>query len=182
MRLFIGLWPDDAAVRELSAWAHDAQALCGGRIMQPHDMHLTLAFLGQTDARQTQALVDAVTDWPVSVRPFRLERFGVFERARVVWAGPADNDPLTWLHALYDTLWDRLVTMGHERPDTVFRPHVSLLRRARSCDVSALHRDAVVVYPQRCVLVASRPGETGSHYQMLAQLPVKDSDTPHDSS
>lgn len=172
MRLFIGLWPDEDAVRDLTAWAHDAHALCGGRIMQPADLHLTLAFLGQTDPKRAEALADAVSGWTVTMEPFQLARFGVFERARVVWAGPAEDDALAWLHTLYATLWGRLVAMGWQRPETPFRPHISLLRRARSCDVTALHREPVTVFPQRCVLVASRPRETGSHYQILAQLPV----------
>lgn len=172
MRLFIGLWPDDPAVRELTRWAHDAHAVCGGRMMHPQDMHLTLAFLGQATPEQANALARKVVHWPVHVEPFMLKRFGAFERARVVWAGPAENDRLPWLHALYDTLWCRLADMGWRRPDSIFRPHVSLLRRARSCDVSVLHRSAVPLDPQRCVLVASRPGESGSSYQVLAQLPI----------
>lgn len=172
MRLFIGLWPDDAAVQELTTWAHDAHAVCGGRIMQPADLHLTLAFLGHTEPERAAGLAQAVATWPVKLAPLRLTRFGQFERARVVWAGPDDHDPLPWLQTLYATLWDRLVTMGWQPPETAFRPHISLLRRARSCDVSALHRPPITVYPQRCVLVASRPGEASSHYQILAQLPA----------
>lgn len=172
MRLFIGLWLDDDAVAELSGWAHDAQALCGGRIMQPQDMHLTVAFLGQTDPEQTDALIKAVAHWPVQLQPLRLTRFGMFERARVVWAGPAEDDPASWLFLLYDTLWSKLVSMGWRRPESVFRPHVSLLRSAQPCDVTALHRPAVLAHPQRCVLVASQPGASRSDYQVLAQLPV----------
>lgn len=172
MRLFIGLWLDDAAVTELSAWAHDAQALCGGRIMQPQDMHLTIAFLGQAEPEQADALVNAAKNWSVQMQPFRLTRFGMFERAGVVWAGPDEDDPLSWLFLLYDTLWSDLRGMGWRPPETVFRPHVSLLRSARPCDVAVLHRSAVRVHPQRCVLVASRPGESGSNYQVLTPLPV----------
>lgn len=180
MRLFIGLWFDDEAVAELSGWAHDAQAVCGGRIMRPHDMHLTLAFLGQTQPEQAGALAQAVRQWPVYTEPFRLARFGSFERARVVWAGPGHDDLLPWLYTLYDTLWARLDAMGWRRPESEFRPHVSLLRRARSCDVTALNREPVLVHPQRCVLVASRPDGSSSNYQVLAPLRHMDSDTPYD--
>lgn len=172
MRLFIGLWPDDTALTELSAWAHDAQARCGGRIMRAPDMHLTLSFLGQADGDQAEALAKAAVQWPVRMQPFQLTRFGMFERARVVWAGPAEHDPLPWLFSLYDTLWSKLEGMGWRRPDTVFRPHVSLLRSARHCDVTVLHRPPVLVRPQRCVLVASRPDGSSSNYQVLAQLPA----------
>lgn len=172
MRLFIGIWLDDAAVTELSDWAYDAQALCGGRIMCPADMHLTVAFLGHAEPEQADALARAAQNWPVRMQPFRLTRFGMFERARVVWAGPAEDDPLPWLFTLYDTLWSCLMGMGWRPPESVFRPHVSLLRSARVSDVGVLHRPAVLARPQRCVLVASRPGEFGSNYEVLTQLPV----------
>lgn len=172
MRLFMALWPNEAAANELSAWAHDAQALCGGRVMRPEDMHLTLAFLGTTAPEQAQALIREVEHWSVEVQPFDLVRFGVFRRARVVWAGPAANASIEWLQTLYDTLWHRLTNMGWHRPDSVFTPHVSLLRGAGLCDVDVLHREPVRVFAQRCVLVASRPGESGSDYQVLAQLPM----------
>jgi len=172
MRLFIGLWPDDAAVHELSAWAHDAQALCGGRIMQPQDMHLTLAFLGHADADQQDALIRAVADWPVRLQPFHLERFGMFDRARIVWAGPGENNPVIWLHALYDTLWNRLKDMGWHRNYSTFTPHISLLRSAGSCDLTVLQREPVPCRPQRCALVGSRPDGRRSNYQVLAHLPV----------
>lgn len=180
MRLFIGLWFDDAAVSELTRWAHDAHAVCGGRVMRPQDMHLTLAFLGHADPGQADALIRAVPQWPVHTEPFHLARFGAFERARVVWAGPPENDSPTWLDTLYDTLWSRLDDMGWRRPESVFRPHVSLLRSARSCDVGALRRDPVLVHPQRCVLVASRPDGSGSNYQVLASLRFMDSDIRYD--
>lgn len=172
MRLFIGLWPDNAAANELSAWAHDAQMLCGGRLMSPEDMHLTVAFLGQADPNQIDALIDAVTTWPVRLQPFALQRTGRFERARVVWAGPAESDPMAWLHELYDTLWIRLERLGWQRSDTPFTPHVSLLRSAGPCNLQELQRAPVLCHPQRCALVGSRPDGRRSNYQMLAQLPI----------
>lgn len=172
MRLFIGLWLDDAAANELSTWAHEAQTLCGGRIMASQDMHLTVAFLGQADPDQRRALTKAVTTWPVRLQPFQLQRVGRFERARVVWAGPAENDPMVWLHELYDTLWARLGKMGWHPSDTPFTPHVSLLRSAGPCKLEVVQRAPVLCYPKRCVLVGSRPDGRRSNYQGLAQLPV----------
>lgn len=172
MRLFIGLWPDDAAANELSAWAHDLHVRCGGRMMRPEDLHLTLAFLGHTTPDQAGTLIDAVTEWSVPIQAFSLDCVGRFERARVVWAGCSDARSVTWLYTLYDTLWDRLVDMGWCRPDSTFVPHVSLLRSAGPCDLSRWHGRSILVRPQRCVLVASRPGEARSNYQVLASLPV----------
>src|SRR5690606_7323542 len=45
-RVFFALWPDARTAAVLSGWAQDAHAMCGGRIMRPDTLHLTLAFLG----------------------------------------------------------------------------------------------------------------------------------------
>lgn len=171
MRLFIGLWPDEASVRQLTDWARDAHALCGGRIMKPEDLHMTLAFLGQADQSQADALCDAVSTWPVKLQPLVLARFGMFRKARVVWAGLDSDDSAPWLHSLCDTLWSKLEGLGWPRTEATFTPHISLLRGAQPGDVGALYRPPVLCQPVRCVLVASRPATGGSNYQVLAQLP-----------
>jgi 2'-5' RNA ligase len=74
---------------------------------------------------------------------------------------------------LYDALWGRLEERGWERPPGVFRPHVSLLRKAQPGDVSVLQRPPLTWTPAGCVLVASQPREGGSHYQVLARMPLR---------
>lgn len=172
MRLFIGLWPEPATAHVLQRWAQCARSQCGGRLMQPQDMHLTLAFLGPADPDQCTALIRQVKQWPVPVQPLLLERFGAFERARVVWAGPGPEAETGWLTALHDELWDRLQPLGWQRPQRPFRPHISLLRTAASTDISGLQAAPVLCRFTHCQLVASQPEPGRSRYRPLAQLPV----------
>lgn len=172
MRLFIGLWLDDAATCSLASWAKEAQALCGGRIMRRADMHLTLAFLGDANESHVRVLVNEVGTWSGVVRPFILRHVGVFERARVVWAGPDPRDGLDWLYTLYNTVWYKLVTLGWQPPERMFRPHVSLLREAGVADLTRLKRPPVLCTPVRCVLVASRPKDDRTSYDVLASIPI----------
>src|SRR3546814_18632611 len=58
-RIFFGLWPSAATAEQTMAWAHDAHALCGGRVMRPETLHVTLAFLGSTPAARVAELVRA---------------------------------------------------------------------------------------------------------------------------
>ncbi|HUG59980.1 MAG TPA: RNA 2',3'-cyclic phosphodiesterase [Candidimonas sp.] len=175
LRLFFGLWPSPESASNIMAWAQDAHALCGGRIMRPETLHLTLAFLGSTPADKTQQLVQAASGWTIPSGSLVLRRFGRFVGPRVVWAGPLDSseEPLPWLADAYDTLWAHLEQQGWQRPLSAFRPHVSLLRKAGPGDVGALHRAPLVWTPEQCVLVASTPGEQGSAYKILAKLPLR---------
>lgn len=174
LRIFFALWPsaDDAA--RMMAWAHDAHAAVGGRIMREETLHLTLAFLGATPAEQVDALIDAVPDWRAPVGTLVLQRYGRFVGPRVVWAGPGigDADRVAWLDRLHDTLWRRLEAMGWTRPAGGFRPHVSLLRKAGPGELPEPQRPALAWTPARCVLVASQPSDRGSHYRVLANMPL----------
>ncbi len=60
-RLFFALWPDQRVRESLSALARVAKTDCGGRIMQPRNLHLTLAFLGDTVEAQRDAAVAAAS-------------------------------------------------------------------------------------------------------------------------
>jgi len=174
-RIFFGLWPSADVAARIMEWAREAHAVCGGRIMRPENLHLTLAFLGGTPAGRVAELVRAAPHWPVRTGAVGLSRFGRFTGPRIVWAGPdrADIRPADWLDALHDDLWTRLEGMGWTRPVMAFRPHVSLLRKAGAGDVQSLRRPPIVWTPERCVLVASSPSPEGSSYRELARLPMR---------
>jgi 2'-5' RNA ligase len=91
VRLFFALWPDAATVRMLTQWAQQAHAACGGRIMRPDTLHLTLAFLGDTPPEVVHALAQATATQRIAPGVVTLSRFGAFARPGIVWAGPADG-------------------------------------------------------------------------------------------
>lgn len=173
-RIFFGLWPSLETAAALMNWVRQAHAVCGGRMMTPETLHLTLAFLGQVPSDVADSLAQQARHWQAPVGRIDLQRFGRFEGPRIVWAGPgrSDNERLPWLDALHDALWRRLAPYGFEPEHAVFRPHVSLLRRAGPGDLSTLACPPLVWRPARCVLVESRPSHEASRYQVLAQLPL----------
>ncbi|HYG42169.1 MAG TPA: RNA 2',3'-cyclic phosphodiesterase [Bordetella sp.] len=166
-RLFFALWPGPALAATLANWAAQAQAACGGRAMQPATLHLTLAFLGAVDADRVADLVAATTRQRAVPGRITLDRYGVFERQGIVWAGPGHVAPA--LQQAHDALWDWLEPLGWQRPAQVFRPHVTLLRRAAHPHDAPPAPPPVQWRYHRYVLVQSRPREGTAHYQVLAR-------------
>lgn len=170
-RLFFALWPDDAVAGALTRWARQAHALCGGRIMRPDTLHLTLAFLGAVPVDRVPSLRMILPDEGLPGGLLTLDRYGRFRGPGIVWAGT--SMPAPWLDALQRGLWQALARQGFTPPDESFRPHVSLLRHAGPGDLGGLPAPEPILWtPRRCVLVASTPREAGSYYRVLGSCPV----------
>jgi len=125
VRLFYALWPDAATARRLAA----LQAPLSGRKTHVADLHLTLAFLGP----QPSSLVGMLGSLPrlLDCPPMTLtlDRYGMFERKGIVWAGMSSPPPT--LSVLQDVLADALEQrqVAFNREET-FRPHITLARKA----------------------------------------------------
>lgn len=176
-RVFVALWPDARTTRRLAARVDHAHARWGGRPMRPDTLHLTLAFLGLQEPDQVTRLCTMIRAWRPVGGEIILDQLGRFKGPRIIWVGPSAVQ-IPWLDAMHAELWVRLRRLDFVAPAEVFRPHVSLLRRADGAGLSmpdraAQDRQAAIVWrPQRCVLVASMPRESGSYYQTLAECEV----------
>jgi 2'-5' RNA ligase len=102
----------------------------GARWLGPEQLHLTLAFLGDVEDTDLNAVCLAVAD-AVRERPrFTLEirGLGVFPdpaRPRVLWAGILGD--LAMLNDVQRSVFDAATGVGY-RPDERFHPHVTLAR------------------------------------------------------
>lgn len=173
MRLFFAYWPDPYTAEEIADWVVRAHGLFGGRPMRTDTLHMTLAFLGEASEEQAQALTEACVDWCLPSGSMVLHEPGRFGNARVVWLGPGpESESLAWLYTAHERLWAQLAPFGWEPRESQFRPHVSLLRNAGPGSLELLKGEPVQWSPGRCVLVASRPTDTGSRYTVLAEVPV----------
>jgi len=123
-RLFYALWPDAATAQALAR----RQAGLGGRLTLEDDLHMTLAFLGDQADETLPVLRDVLHAQTLPEMAFVLDRFGYFSRLRLVWAGMAQIPPA--LESLRRSLVSSLLQHGVEfRPETVFRPHITLARK-----------------------------------------------------
>ena len=84
-RLFFALWPDDATRAAFLALQGGLQ---GGRQVQPANLHLTLAFLGQQPAGLLPALRALPSRWADFDCLLQFDRLGYFSRPRIAWITP----------------------------------------------------------------------------------------------
>ena len=98
----------------------------------PHNLHLTLLFLGEVDQREIHDVCKAVKDAAATVAEFSLTVAGAggfpnSRRPRILWAGiGAGADEIV---ALHHALEKPLLELGcYRREDRKFTPHVTLGR------------------------------------------------------
>jgi len=127
-RLFVALDLPDKIRDGLTAWGEAELIDPGLRPVRPESLHVTLVFLGNHEAGEAEAIVEAVRDVsapPVLMKledPISLPR----RRRAAVFALPAPSPATTDLH---HGLVDKMVAAGlHEDDGRDFWPHVTVAR------------------------------------------------------
>ena len=128
MRLFIAVNFNDDTKKGLLTICEQLRSRCErGRFTMPENLHLTLAFLGECDTKQT-TVIKAVMD-EINLAPFviNIERVGRFKRdgGDLWWAGIQESKPLAKLHG---DLTDKLIAAGFTPDNRKFNPHITLGR------------------------------------------------------
>jgi len=165
VRLFFALWPASDLQAKLAAWAK--QAAGRGRAMRRENLHLTLAFLGATEA----ALVPDLIALAAGVRfaPIRLplDRVGYWKHNRIIWCG-AGEEPQA-LTALVGDLRARLDAAGIRYDPKPYVSHVTLVRDAS--DLPAAPAWIPFVWEARdFALVSSTRVEGRVNYQVMQRF------------
>lgn len=160
-RVFFALWPDDAIRAAISRATRDAVRLSGGRPIAKERLHVTIAFLGELT---TAGLEVARGVPPIPVGPFELtfDAIGVWPESKILWLAPSTMPDA--LGQLEERLWTALIERGFRGEERVYRPHVTLARRARPVE-SAIEP---IRFPVRdLALVESFPDGRNVHYEVL---------------
>ena len=165
-RAFFALWPDDTTRAAISRATREAVGASGGRPIAKERLHITVAFLSEL----TDAELDAARAVPpIEVGPFELtlDAVGVWPDSKILWlASTAPPDELMELEA---RLWQALAERGFRGEDRVYRPHMTLARRARPVEAAV----EPVVFPVRDIaLVESFPAGSNVHYEVLERWPL----------
>ncbi|HME34097.1 MAG TPA: RNA 2',3'-cyclic phosphodiesterase [Candidatus Sulfotelmatobacter sp.] len=131
MRLFIALDIDDAIrariarfVEGVSGFAPDA------RWVRPESLHVTLKFIGEQPESAVEAIKQALSSMQASGSEIHCRGYGFFPTAkspRVFWIGLEAGPQLAALAALID---DKMASLGIQREDRAFSPHLTLARGA----------------------------------------------------
>lgn len=96
-----------------------------GNYTQPENLHLTLAFIGETErVEEIKAAVDAVKFEPFVIRTGKMGCFN--GRSRVIWLGIEGEDKVK---AIAQQLRRNLDQRGIEYAKGKFSPHITLVRQ-----------------------------------------------------
>src|SRR5262249_41831124 len=122
-RLFVAVELPAAATAELARIRPPPAD--GVRLVEPHQMHVTLHFLGEADVDRVAAALGSA---PAAVTLLTVEGVGQFSSADgavIVWAGVRRSPALLGLHAAVAAA---LAGDGFRPEARVYTPHVTLAR------------------------------------------------------
>lgn len=139
-RVFFAALPDRATRQQLER-VLKALPFSAGRKIRPANLHITLAFVGSVDNEQLRCLIAEAESIQPMCLDIKLNRFACFERARVLWMGPAEE--YSRLESLVNDINQVLHRCGVHLEPRPFVPHVTLVRGARHLPEN-LHRTEVL--------------------------------------
>jgi 2'-5' RNA ligase len=146
------------------------EAVLGGRVSRRSNLHLTLVFLGDVDAADLARLAAPPPSVTALRFHLRLDRCGAWPHAGIGWLAPSEIPaPLAALQARL-SLW--VESLGFALEQRAFRPHVTVLRKARGrMDEAGI---APLDWPvQDWVLVRSHLAPEGAGYEPLARFALE---------
>ena len=131
---------------------------------QPRNLHMTLAFLGETDAQRLPEVEVAARRVQLEPCLMKLDRCSWWKHNGIVWAGgdapPPLRDAVAGLRA-------ELKVSGVRFDAKAFAPHVTLLRNVRSAP-SLPQSEPLAWQIDRFVLVESARDVQGPVYRIAA--------------
>ncbi|MGD0750183.1 MAG: RNA 2',3'-cyclic phosphodiesterase [Anaerolineales bacterium] len=112
------------------------------RWVAPHNVHLTLKFLGDVSPANLERLADTLKEEAASHKMFTvsvggLGAFPTQRRARVIWIGLEAPPALESLQRCVDAA---TVQLGYPREDRPFSPHLTIGRVAQTASGSDLQQ------------------------------------------
>ena len=128
--------------------------------------HVTLVFIGTFPANRVPYLLEKAAE--ITVEPFRLnfDRLEFWPRPRVASLVASTVPPE--LQSLVDHLNDIVADLGIPPEDRNYRPHITVVRNARTFETQRLAQRAMTEW-SGFELVESVPGPQGVTYSPLKQ-------------
>lgn len=130
-RLFAAIRPPAAIRNQLLDLM---EALPGARWQDEDQLHLTLRFIGEVDARiadDIAAVLGSVRQPSFTIALDGTGTFGSRGRVNALWAGVRPHDGIAHLHRKID---QALVRAGLQPERRAFLPHITLARFGRDAD------------------------------------------------
>lgn len=165
-RLFLALWPEESERQQV---ADLAASVAGRRRVRDDNLHLTLVFLGATDAARLASYEAALANLPVPQLELTLDRYGYWPQPRILWLGSSRTPPE--LYELVADLHRRLRACDFTPERRAFQVHITLARKFPG-PAPTQPPTPPVRWPIGAVaLVESLQQEDGAHYQVVRRWP-----------
>jgi 2'-5' RNA ligase len=165
-RIFFALWPDDRQRDRLRDLISALAKLVEGQVVYRGNWHVTTAFIGNFPEADIPALLAQATE--IEFEPFRLrfDRVEFWPRPKVASLVAPTVPPE--LQRLVDAQNALLADFGVPVEDRIYRPHITVVRRARPFETQRLAQPAVMEWAGvELVESVSQPG--GATYRPLKQ-------------
>jgi 2'-5' RNA ligase len=164
MRIFFAIWPPARTARALAQGARETQQKTGGKTTPEEKIHLTLAFLGESEPEKAIAAAKRVK---AKAHEMPIEQARYWRENHIVWAGPRETPPP--LKALFDSLSVALYREEFILERRPFAAHVTLIRNARAS--KSLPPLPSLDWPvTEFLLVRSSLSSAGSKYEPLERF------------
>ena len=163
-KLFFALWLSDRQRELMRDTLRPVLTSVEGDIVDRRNWHVTLVFIGNFPEEQIPFLLAAAGE--IGSEPFRLrfDRLEYWQRAKVAALMARAVPPA--LASLVQALETKLEAFDVESERRLFRPHITVARRARVFETVQLTRP-VDLELQGFELMESLPGPSGVSYRPL---------------
>jgi len=166
LRLFCGLTLPESVRDALAGWQRDSLH-SAARVVEPRNLHITLAFLGHRPVDDVGPVTDALRAAAGSVAgPIRLSPERYRETRSVAMLVLADEEDRAG--RLARALHERLERIGVYKPEArQWLPHVTVLRFRSPPRLRPPPPDLVPFSPSEAAVYHSLLGREGARYEVL---------------
>ncbi len=162
-RLFFALWPDEVArqlcvdeMRKLKAY---------GKPVAPTNIHVTLLFLGATDAERQRELSEFASTITIKPMTLAFDKLSYWKKPAVCCLTSSSGDAA--VSALVEQLSRAAASLGIEVDNRPFKPHVTLLRKALFSPLLDQILEPIVWNADDFCLAESRSTPPGVEYRVI---------------
>ena len=171
-KLFFALWPDDKTKQALESMRQSIERIIAIKELkwvQPHNFHVTLAFLGHVDANAEALIKQRVAD--IVVQPFALtfNSLSYWSKPRILCL--TSLQPAQEVVMLAAHLQSAAANCGLQTDCRPYIPHVTLSRHVRYLPKAMIK--PIVWHAEGFCLAESCSGPNGVLYKVIQRWPLR---------
>lgn len=170
IRVFFAIFPNKFVRQQLALQAEKLEPFCGGRKIRIPHFHLTLVFLGDLSICRIETLRQIMKNISAKKFELNLDKVGYWKHNQIIYL-QAKQFP-TELFALVEALKTALYETGFSFDARVYKPHITLIRKAKHPINTDLIKP-ILWHVNQWSLIQSKPMQTGIDYVPLGHWLLK---------